>query len=685
MPSFTKFLTGAISSLSDRQLGSLPQYAYAPLPHPRCIRLLEIHEQSTGPLLNCTLHVCDLDTALVFDALSYTWGNPLPPIHHTSGPSIWTMQRPILCNGTLIRVTTNLHTALRKVHDYITKPGALPVSRLLWVDAVCINQADIEERSAQVSIMEDIYSRARMVIAWLGLSDRKTGKAIQCITHISRFPESDGDRSNAWSLEQKGVPTSDARAMMGFFMREWFNRAWVVQEVVLASRLVLLCGDYLLDWDVLVRCAQFLTWAITPTDLLQYIPEFLTAEQRRLLTIVKRPGYDIYGLQVLKSQLEEPDLNIGATVSFVYIGRVRDSSDPRDRVFSTLGLFKRQPRIRSDEALRGRIPTPDYSKSVADVFADAAVLVMELTKDAPLFLLSMVEDQSRRNPELVGSLPSWVADLTVPLSPDPLVRLSPSRAGNENADARLWGPGADYNNNVANPVSIGGKFLRLEGAMFETITQVSNPLEVNEASFSWADVLDAFRPQWAGQVSGTVFMDALWRTLTANMEKIGGSLPASAQFGWGFVELLLRRAVIGPSPLATQRLIDVLTQASSASGAGTPIAPEKIHQCLAILRGPPSQQVAAVKARIEAYRVMMETVCGTRRLLLTNGQYLGIGPRSTAVGDQIWIFPGASVPFVLRPRSSGRFRLVGEAYVHGIMYGEAAPSLLEKYQDIELE
>ncbi len=51
--------------------------------------------------------------------------------------------------------------------------------------------------------------------------------------------------------------------------------------------------------------------------------------------------------------------------------------------------------------------------------------------------------------------------------------------------------------------------------------------------------------------------------------------------------------------------------------------------------------------------------------------YLGMAPRSAQVGDQVWILPGTSVPFILQPLNNGNFQLVGEAYVHGIVHGEA--------------
>lgn len=107
------------------------------------------------------------------------------------------------------------------------------------------------------------------------------------------------------------------------------------------------------------------------------------------------------------------------------MGRIRHASDPRDRFFAMLGLLKKQATIRNSESLWARIPSTDYSKSVAKVFADAAALVLELNDKAPLFLLSVVEDGLRRSPELMDQLPSWVPDLTVPVNPDPMIRLSP--------------------------------------------------------------------------------------------------------------------------------------------------------------------------------------------------------------------------------------------------------------------
>ena len=99
---------------------------------------------------------------------------------------------------------------------------------------------------------------------------------------------------------------------------------------------------------------------------------------------------------------------------------------------------------------------------------------------------------------------------------------------------------------------------------------------------------------------------------------------------------------------------------------------------------PGGEERVRILNRVEAYRNMAKVICDSRRLFLTTGSYLGIGLMSAQQGDQIWILPGTNSPFILRPADNGQFRLVGEAYVHGIMQGEAAMNVSLKFRDIEL-
>lgn len=274
-----------------------------------------------------------------------------------------------------------------------------------------------------------------------------------------------------------------------------------------------------------------------------------------------------------------------------------------------------------------------------------------------IFPLSYVGNRSKESLERVGPLPSWVADLTSPHAPLSMIQISVEVSATDTSHPRFWNPCDKYNDNLADIEPIGKRFLRLQGAMFDTITK-PNVRVGRWDSFGWTDVLEAFRPQWAMTISGTTFMDALWRTVIANLEKPSSSTPASPHHGLGFTEMLLKHATAVSSSEEGQRLIAVLMQALRESGKQAPMAPEEMHRCISDLRGPTSAGKTARNARIKAYENVMEIVCPVRRLFLTEGQYLGIGSGLTEVGDQVWLFPGSMVPYILRSGTAGRFTLV---------------------------
>jgi hypothetical protein len=128
------------------------------------IRLLEIEnefppeEQGYNSILSCQSHACSLQDEPRFTALSYTWGSP------RTNPNAKNPEAKILINNQEANVTRNLHDALLALHrpcQQTSGSGREPV--YFWVDAVCINQEDLEERSDQVNIMNQIYTRAERV------------------------------------------------------------------------------------------------------------------------------------------------------------------------------------------------------------------------------------------------------------------------------------------------------------------------------------------------------------------------------------------------------------------------------------------------------------------------------------------------------------------------------------------
>ncbi|OCK81951.1 HET-domain-containing protein, partial [Lepidopterella palustris CBS 459.81] len=126
-------------------------FSYEPLGDVRNIRVVYIEPAlAASDPISCSLEIVHLDAKPppCYEALSYVWGSPRGTI-------------PISCDGKSLLVTPNLLEALRRIRHF-------RYTRLLWVDAICINQDDPMERSVQVQAMRDIYAKAANVIIWLG-------------------------------------------------------------------------------------------------------------------------------------------------------------------------------------------------------------------------------------------------------------------------------------------------------------------------------------------------------------------------------------------------------------------------------------------------------------------------------------------------------------------------------------
>ncbi|KAK5123921.1 hypothetical protein LTR85_002118 [Meristemomyces frigidus] len=217
----------------------------------RDIRIVVLPPGSLDDELQISLHTISLpdtdgadDPVPDFEALSYTWGSLTDPVSlrvsDEAGPV-----------GT-IAIMKNLATAL----PYLR---ATDQERCVWIDAISINQQDLAERNSQVKLMSAIYKQARRVTLWLGLEDAYTEKAYRLLTSLGTSIEVDWptktmcpvsaehaalvDKSEPLSLSSK-----DYQALHSIFVRPWFDRLWIRQEVQLAQEAVLTCGHLTMDW-----------------------------------------------------------------------------------------------------------------------------------------------------------------------------------------------------------------------------------------------------------------------------------------------------------------------------------------------------------------------------------------------------------------------------------------------------
>lgn len=283
-----------------------------------------------------------MEDAPGFEALSYVWGD---------AGRVHSMQVGNSC----IPVTANLLDALSYVRSR-------KETRTLWVDAVCINQDNLYERSHQVQQMRDIYAKALRVLIWLGPSTEHSEVGMKALEHLVRakpFEEA------PWRTLPPSLVVPGLKDIM---QRSWFQRFWVVQEGAVAKELVMHCGPYQVSW--LNRVAPVLRF-------MRSIKLAVTSPQWQDLGLHDINTDLLIGL--LQTQLDGgPDATLWSQRSrgpdlldFAYSMRYRQSSDVRDRIYALLGLAN----VSADDKI-----IPDYAKTVEEVYDEFARKVTKETE-----------------------------------------------------------------------------------------------------------------------------------------------------------------------------------------------------------------------------------------------------------------------------------------------------------------
>lgn len=219
--------------------------------------------------IKCSLVTCALDDIPSYTALSYTWGDP--KIYYAKEAEIhpsedWYCQcYNIEIDGVEVTVSANLYAALtsiqhiRSMSRYAQHEGLGKELDYLWIDALCVNQSDLVEKSQQVQLMSQIYSQSQSVLVWLGGRDELADTAIPFIHGLADLGGADRDREGKYSklkllpeielddprfYEILGIPGHISIRQWGYIIsflnRSWFRRAWVVQ----VPRFFLYCWQF---------------------------------------------------------------------------------------------------------------------------------------------------------------------------------------------------------------------------------------------------------------------------------------------------------------------------------------------------------------------------------------------------------------------------------------------------------
>jgi hypothetical protein len=359
----------------------MAQYSYVPLNgSDRTVRLLALLPGSLGEDIHVRLFTQTLtqERTPIYEALSYAWGTAADPTDIYVGNS----------KDYILSVSRNLACAL----DHLRLKET---SRIIWIDAICVDQQNLEERSQQVGRMADIYRLAKRVIVWLGPEEDDSSLAVSMLgtlgtkvevdwsMHLMKpSKEAEEARETHWSNGSIILPfkSEDGISLRNLLNRSWFERLWIRQEICLANLgAVLVCGFDTIPWSDFRKAVFCLSCKRGPYG---YFGESgQTTKFKERLQMIYRLG-------------DNGDVPIDI---LMHTTRNCKCSDPRDRVYALLSIYNRNLNI-----------VPDYHLSKEEVYQDFCLRHIASTKYRNLEILKSCE-----MPTSPSDLPSWVPDWSI--------------------------------------------------------------------------------------------------------------------------------------------------------------------------------------------------------------------------------------------------------------------------------
>jgi hypothetical protein len=550
---------------------------------------------------------------IIYNAISYCWGeNP--------------RTKTIVIDDSEVSVPVSTETALRSTHR---KKAGLDIP--VWIDAICINQTELTEKSQQVAIMGDIYSKAEKVLVWLGSDDDDTTpSAIKSIDTVL-----DWRHAHAVALEEAKVEGNEMalanlsrftspslpgdvnwKAIEALFGSTWFQRLWTVQEVVLASEAICFRGGYSLPYAKVAAVAD----VMYKSDLIKGERKFRSADSVSgtvFVSTLKEKGWRQLATMLLAAQH-----------NFA-------TSNQSDRIYALLGL------LGGGEASRrimARIRL-DYSLPVKDVYISATLASIESGETGLLHFAQYAAPLDRYTDGFWGlqdtlDCPSWVPRYDIPRNID---RGTPALLHQSSASGGIELT-FDINANDA-------RVLRVKGCVVDTVTcrhalQPVREGDMRNVGIHALKFAEYFSSIWATRLKGNHSWTA------SDLEQLA------------VTHVLGRYEEDTPAPPVLQIMADFKDFFKLCRMINPDNAVSLLEHSLPdyTVEKPRGQHYYGDLFKRAPNRVLFETSHGRQ----------GMGSRLLDVGDKICIIFGCSVPLVLRQEGSF-WRHRGDAYLYGIM------------------
>jgi hypothetical protein len=583
---------------------NMASFSYAPLSLNESsleIRLVTLEPGPQDAEIKCELHPAFLNKAPPYEALSYTWGNPND-------------LRPISLCGSPWRVTANLERALRHLRHE-------DKARTLWIDALCINQEDFEEKEVIVPEMRKIYSTADKVLAWIGAPGHDSEVALPIIQQIvTSFLQSDLKESDLEAASVVGFTAPHLRLTVWTFLsRPYWRRIWVVQELEA-------CGFMPQDKGIIVSgfhsvsrwtLGLFMTFLMATARTPSFPAGLLPTEEPERSVVLKRlpPAYEMFGalLQFRNYHRREtprrPEL-----WKLMFITRTFLASDIRDKLYALLGV--------ADDAWRPMDISANYKESPELVFTEFTKSLIASSRS----LICLLYNRMGSN----GFGPSWVPDVNLVHTIfygtawiDEHGRYK--AAGGEEFRVEFDKRGLL----IAAGVKIG-VMERVIGPLGERL----EPLVAEENLREYVRPVGLFRSSTEKEIMEFGWslslgeLETFWRTLVMDGDWIGWDDP------------------VCPAPPRLQEAARVLFHSTAA-------------------------ELEETRKLSNVAKLIVNIVhCTTHRCFFTTSSgRMGLGPYHAKPDDIVAALFGASRFVVLRPKEAC-YELVGDAYIQGGMFGE---------------
>ncbi|EEU45261.1 uncharacterized protein NECHADRAFT_100683 [Fusarium vanettenii 77-13-4] len=680
-------LSGFLSSLQGSSpKPTLPEeeFVHSPLQDLKGIRLVYVDVQNST--LRCTLQTYSSSEIPPYVCLSYVWADFGPMMNRGRDFRETELEVPmfshsdsadIILNDRRFSIGANLHAALLGLYQYLD-------GRPIWIDAMCINQTDSNEKALQVARMGEIYSAAEKVFIWLGRKHTTRDTALRILKVWPSFP-ANPDNAN---IQFHGKKYNTAKAffdatstgseliswigLLTIVTESWWSRVWTVQEFILSKEYAFFYNGAQVPTDDFKKAMDW-TYFVAINCSSKLIPSWVTFQP------------SIFDLKQHGTRLSFLDVAM--------LGATRMAGDPRDKAWAFLGI--------TDPGSIGQPPLkPDYdNRNMGDFYIDLAQRL--LRGDAGLLVLSLVnhplpkESYKFKSKKPIGNrlLDQYKAKKRLPQQ-DPKFAPPKEDVFDEALQPDWSGKGVGYPSwvpKMASAVAMEPIFLRemraqkargkaLHDPSWRVFHAASNvqrgfSLSANGKSLSVeAHLLDPVKaavalPKTEEDEPGFYQAFRSWYPKKSRLADIPYQHQPSTAVPSALCRTLLMNIWLTSHPAPEGCEAHFANYLARISGSASSVKHD-LH-----LKKKPDPEEGDI------FPAAMNDVGIDRVLFITEKGFLGLGPARMEVGDVVGLVAGAHVPFVLR-QGSGGWIMVGETYVEGAMYGEVAQKLV--FQSVEI-